>query len=61
MQLEENAQVITRQMWESGAQTIAYNPLPTRSNEFFRPSLGLNTNRSLFCGFPSKLNDVIDE
>ncbi|XP_076899075.1 agamous-like MADS-box protein MADS2 [Bidens hawaiensis] len=45
--LEENAKVITRQMWGGGAQTIAYNPLPTRSDEFFRQSLGLNTNNLL--------------
>lgn len=40
--LEESAQEFPRQMWEGGAQTIPYNPLPTHSDDFFQP-LGLNT------------------
>ncbi|KAK9073224.1 hypothetical protein SSX86_007548 [Deinandra increscens subsp. villosa] len=40
--LEENAHEFPRQMWEGGAQTIPYNPLPTHSDDFFQP-LGLNT------------------
>ncbi|KAL7617846.1 agamous-like MADS-box protein MADS2 [Lactuca sativa] len=41
--LEENAQEFpVRQMWEGGAQTIPYNPLPTHSDDFFQP-LGLNS------------------
>ncbi|KAI7752925.1 hypothetical protein M8C21_030474 [Ambrosia artemisiifolia] len=42
IKLEENAQEFPRHMWEGGAQTIPYNPLPTHSDEFFQP-LGLNT------------------
>ncbi|KAL4559332.1 hypothetical protein LXL04_031470 [Taraxacum kok-saghyz] len=41
--LEESAQEYpVRQMWEGGAQTIPYNPLPTHSDDFFQP-LGLNS------------------
>ncbi|XP_071685559.1 agamous-like MADS-box protein MADS2 [Rutidosis leptorrhynchoides] len=40
--LEESAHEFPKQMWESGAQTIPYNPLPTHSDEFFQP-LSLNT------------------
>ncbi|XP_076935428.1 MADS-box protein EJ2-like [Bidens hawaiensis] len=41
--LEENAQEFPRHIWDGGAQTIPYNPLPTHSDEFFQP-LGLNTS-----------------